>query len=62
MSRIAMITDSSAYMHPEYIEDHDVRVVPLKISWGEESFYEISPVIGTYVGPGTIGAAIYAKS
>ena len=37
MSRIAIVTDSSAYMHPEFIEDHNIRVVPLKVHWGEET-------------------------
>jgi DegV family protein with EDD domain len=37
MSRIAIVTDSSANLHPEFIKDHNIRVVPLKIHWGEET-------------------------
>ena len=46
MSNIAIVTDSTAYLLPETIEAHQIKVVPLKVHWGEETFLDgvdISP-------------------
>jgi DegV family protein with EDD domain len=40
MSRIAIVTDSSANLHPEFIKDHNIRVIPLKIHWGVETLWD----------------------
>jgi len=37
MSRIAIVTDSTANLHPEFIKCHNIQVLPLKIHWGEET-------------------------
>jgi DegV family protein with EDD domain len=37
MSRIAIVTDSTANLHPEFIKYYNIRVLPLKIHWGEET-------------------------
>ena len=37
MSRIAIVTDSTANLHPEFIEYYNIQVLPLKIHWGEET-------------------------
>ena len=38
MSRIAIVTDSTANLPPEFIEYHNIQVLPLKIHWGDEYF------------------------
>ena len=38
MSRIAIVTDSTANLPPEFIKDHNIQVLPLKIHWGDENF------------------------
>ena len=46
MSNIAIVTDSTAYLLPETIEAHQIKVIPLKVHWGEETFLDgvdISP-------------------
>lgn len=46
MSKIALVTDSSAYVPPELHERHRIEVVPLKLIWGDETFQDgvdISP-------------------
>lgn len=37
MPNIKIITDSTANLSPEFIEEHAVKVVPLNIHWGEET-------------------------
>ena len=47
MARIAIVTDSSAYLLPDFIEYHHIRVIPLKIHWGEETLrdgIDITPI------------------
>jgi DegV family protein with EDD domain len=47
MSRIAILTDSSAYLPPDLLERHDIHVIPLKLHWGEETLVDgvdITPV------------------
>jgi len=38
MSKIAFITDSTAYLEKEYVEEHQLRVIPLNLHWGEETY------------------------
>ena len=40
MSRIAILTDSSAYLPPDMLERHDIHVIPLKLHWGEETLVD----------------------
>jgi DegV family protein with EDD domain len=37
---VKIVTDSSAYLEPEVIAKHDIRVVPLKVVFGSEVFAE----------------------
>ncbi|MBC8504795.1 MAG: DegV family protein [Anaerolineales bacterium] len=38
MSKVAIVTDSTAYLPPEIIEKFQIRVVPLQLIWGDETF------------------------
>jgi len=38
MSQIAIITDSTAYLPPAYIQKYDIKIAPLTVIFGEESF------------------------
>ena len=38
MSRVAIITDSTAYLPGELLKQLNISVVPLTVMWGEESF------------------------
>jgi len=38
--KVKIVTDSSAYLLPETITKHDIRVVPLKIAFGTEVYNE----------------------
>jgi len=38
MSKVAVVTDSTAYIPPELLEKFNVRVVPLELIWGNETF------------------------
>jgi len=38
MKKVAIITDSSAYLPPEIVADLDLHVVPLTLHWDDESF------------------------
>jgi len=38
MSKIAIVTDSTAYLPKAFVESHNIRVVPLKIHWDGASF------------------------
>ncbi|MBM3144609.1 MAG: DegV family protein [Chloroflexi bacterium] len=38
MSRITIVTDSTAYLPPGFAGQHDIHVVPLQLIWGEETF------------------------
>ncbi|MBL0385506.1 DegV family protein [Tumebacillus sp. ITR2] len=40
MSKIALVTDSAAYMPSDMIEKYDITVVPLMVNFGNESFRE----------------------
>ncbi len=38
MSKIAILTDSTAYLHKDFVEIHNIRVISLKIHWDEANF------------------------
>jgi DegV family protein with EDD domain len=40
MSRIAIITDSTANLPMEWIRQYNVQVIPLKIHWGRQTFLD----------------------
>ena len=48
MSKIAIVTDSSAYLPKAFVDRHKIRVVPLKIHWNEKTYrdgIDISPSV-----------------
>ena len=77
MNKIAIVTDSTAYLPPELIAEYDIKVIPLAVfhskvpeqaqallkdaanalSLDENLMAELSPVIYTHVGPGTLEIA-----
>lgn len=40
MTKIAILTDSTANLPVEWVEQYNVRVIPLKIHWGNETFLD----------------------
>jgi len=38
MSKVAIITDSTAYLPEDLLSEYDIYILPLKVIWGEESF------------------------
>ena len=38
MKKVAIITDSSAYLPDEIIEELGIHVVPLTLHWGEDTY------------------------
>lgn len=38
MSKIAILTDSTAYLPKAFTESHNIRVIPLKIHWEDANF------------------------
>lgn len=47
MSRIAILTDSSAYLPSDLVERYGIQIIPQKIHWGEKTFVDgvdITPV------------------
>ena len=40
MSKIAIVTDSTAYLPEEIISTYQINVVPLVVIWGEETFLD----------------------
>jgi DegV family protein with EDD domain len=40
MARIGIVTDSSANLPAEWIAQHSIHVVPIKIQWGEETLLD----------------------
>jgi DegV family protein with EDD domain len=41
MSRVALVTDSTAYLPRELVERHDIRVVPLYVVFGDRTVPEV---------------------
>ena len=47
MNKIAIVTDSTAYLPKDFVERHNIRVVPLRIHWDENTYIDgvdLSPV------------------
>ncbi len=47
MSKVAIVTDSSAYLPEEFVKQYDIHVVPLQLIWAGETFrdgVDIQPV------------------
>lgn len=47
MAKIAIVTDSSAYLPKDFVERHNIRVVPLSIHWDDKTYMDgidITPV------------------
>jgi DegV family protein with EDD domain len=40
VSKIAILTDSTAYIPPELIEAHQIHVIPLKVIWGSDIYLD----------------------
>ena len=40
MSKIAIITDSTANIPPEWASQYQIKMIPLKVHWGEETFLD----------------------
>lgn len=40
MAKIGIVTDSTAYLEPDYIQANDIKVVPLKVIFDGETFRE----------------------
>ncbi len=40
MAKVAVLTDSSAYLPPELVEQNGIHVIPLTIIWGSETFLD----------------------
>ena len=38
MNKVAIITDSTAYLPPELITEYDIKVIPLEVIWDGDSF------------------------
>ncbi len=62
MSKVAIVTDSTAYLPEEFITRYQISVIPLQLIWGEETFrdgVDIQPtefynrLINTHVMPTT---------
>lgn len=56
MSKIAIVTDSTAYLPDEFIQEHEITVVPLSVNFGSDSrregfdlhtreFYDMLPTV-----------------
>jgi DegV family protein with EDD domain len=40
MAKIAILTDSTANLPVEWVEQYNIRVIPLKIHWGSETYLD----------------------
>jgi DegV family protein with EDD domain len=40
MSKIAVVTDSTAYLPPKLVAQYGIRVIPLELIWGDETFLD----------------------
>lgn len=38
MAKIAIITDSTAYLEKDYVKKHNIQVIPLNLHWDEDTF------------------------
>ena len=39
-NKVAVLTDSTAYLPKEWVEKHNISVVPLMVIWGEEELHD----------------------
>lgn len=39
-NKVAVLTDSTAYLPKEWVDKHNISVVPLLVVWGEEELYD----------------------
>ncbi|HEU4964912.1 MAG TPA: DegV family protein [Bacilli bacterium] len=51
MSKIAIITDSTAYLPPDTIHTHNITVIPLMVNFGQESYKEGVDIIAEQFYP-----------
>jgi DegV family protein with EDD domain len=40
MSKVAVVTDSTAYLPPDLLKSYNITVAPLSLIWGNETFYD----------------------
>jgi DegV family protein with EDD domain len=40
MNKVALVSDSSAYIPQEYVEKYSLSILPLTINWQGESYYD----------------------
>jgi len=40
MSKVAVVTDSTAYLPPDLVEKYNITVTPLELIWGDETFHD----------------------
>ncbi len=40
MSKVAIVTDSTAYLPPEVVEKYQITVIPQVLIWGEETLFD----------------------
>ena len=40
MNKVALVSDSSAYIPKEYVEQYNLSILPLIVNWHGESFYD----------------------
>ena len=38
MGKVALLTDSTAYLHPEMLDKYGIHTIPLNIQWGSDSY------------------------
>jgi len=60
--KVKIVTDSSAYLLPETITRYDIRVVPLKITFGTRAYSEEVDVMtsGSHINFNLKGGTIIA--
>jgi DegV family protein with EDD domain len=42
--KIGIMTDSSAYLTPEQVKEHHIKVLPLPILWGDQTYYDLQTI------------------
>ena len=40
MSKVAIVTDSTAYLPPDVVEKYEITVIPQVLIWGEETLLD----------------------
>jgi len=47
MNKIAIVTDSTAYLPKDFVKQHNIRVIPLRIHWDDKTYMDgidITPI------------------